>query len=340
MKVIFFLSFVVFIACNDKIEEKQEQQSVLTLLSKEIALTPNNPELFVKRAEYFITENNLQSALVDYQQCLKLLPSNGHYHYKVAYLYYEIAKVDKTKQRYPEKALSHLEKALQLHSDSILVLLLKAELQLVFSEPKKAILHLNQVIELDYNVPKAHLLKGYIYSALGDEVKAKQFFHNAIDIDVNYEEAYVQLGLIYQKKKDSTAVMFYKNVLRITPNNKLALFNLAKFYQDTEQWNYAIEYYTTLLQYYPTYSDAYYNLGFVHIKLGLYDIASKDFSQAISFNSNFFQAFYSRGHCYETLGDIYHAELDYKKAISINPSYDAAQVSLENLYTKNKQIKK
>ena len=202
MRFLLFISFIVLLACNNHVEKKQENpKSVLTLLSEDISNTPNNPALFVKRAEYFLSENNLESALMDYKECVKLSPENGGYHYEVAYLYYEIAKLDRTKQQYPEKALMHLEKTIALHTDTIPALLLKGELHLAFNEVKGAIDCLNQVIELDYNIPKAHLLKGYIYSALGEEDRAIQFFHNAVTINPAQEDAYVQLGLIYQEKK-------------------------------------------------------------------------------------------------------------------------------------------
>ena len=341
MRFLLFISFIALLACNNQSEQGQVYpDSELTILSKEIAKSPNNPQLFIKRAEYFLSENNLESALMDYKECVKLSPNNGQYHYQLALLYYEIAKVDRTKHQYPNKAFIHAGKSLTLIPNHIPSLLLKGELHLAaISQEKEAISYFNQVIELDYNTPKAHLLKGYIYAKLGEQDKAIQFFHNTVDIDPTQEEAYVQLGLIYQQRKDSTAVLYYQNTLKINPQNKMALFNLAKFYQDMEQWNEAIESYTHLLQIYPTYADAYYNIGFVHIKLGIYDVAANDFSQAISFNPDFFEAYYSRGHCYETLGDIARAESDYKKAIQIEDDYQNAKDALNALMKRNKQIK-
>ncbi|MBC8266021.1 MAG: tetratricopeptide repeat protein [Flavobacteriales bacterium] len=321
-------------------DKNLKPKSELALLSEDITKNPNNPSVFIKRAIYFEAKDNLEAALMDYKECVRLAPNNEQYHFKLASLYFEIAKIDRLKRQYPEKAFFHAEKSLKLNPNYIPSLILKGELHLIESNLKESISPLNKVIELDYNSPKAHLLKGYIYSLLGEEDKAIQFFHNAIDIDVNLEDAYIQLGLIYQKNNDSTAVIYYKNTLRINPKNKLALYNLAKFYQDVKLWNESIKAYTHLLQLYPTYADGYYNIGFVHIKLGLYDIAANDFSQAISFNPAFFEAYFSRGHCFETLGDVYRAELDYKEALRINPDYQDAKDALKILYFNNQQIRK
>jgi len=342
MRFIFFISLFIFLCCNNQKQEKQKEPiSELAILSQAISTSPNNPAHFVKRAEYFLSKDNLESALMDYKECVKFSPNNRNYHYKLAFLYFEIAKYDRIQHQYPDKAFSHVEKSLLLDPNHIPSLLLKGELHLAaISQEKEAIACLNQIIELDYNTPRAHLLKGYIYAKLGEQKKAMQYFHNAIDINPSLEDAYLQLGLIFQQRKDSIAVIYYRNVLKINPKNKLALFGLGSYYQETEQWNEAIKAYTHLLQIYPTYADAYYNIGFVHIKLGLYDVAANDFSQAISFNPNFYEAYFSRGHCFETLGDIARAELDYRRAIEINRDYKNAKDALYTLLKKNQQIKK
>jgi len=341
MKFIFFISFFILLSCNNqRQQEKEKPRSELAILSQAISASPNTPVNFVKRAEYFLAKDNLESALMDYKECVKLSPTNGDYHYKLAFLYFEIAKYDKEQHQYPTKAFYHVEKSLQLARNHIPSLLLKSELLLAaISQEKEAITCLNQIIELDYNTPRAHLLKGYIYARLGEQEKAIQHFYNAIDINPSLEDAYLQLGLIFQQRKDSTAITYYRNVLKINPKNKLALFGLGSYYQKTEQWNEAIKAYTHLLQTHPTYADAYYNIGFVHIKLGLYDVASNDFSQAISFNPNFFEAYFSRGHCFETLGDIARAESNYRKAIEINRDYKNAIDALYDLLKKNQQMK-
>ena len=51
---------------------------------------------------------------------------------------------------------------------------------------------------------------------------------------------------------------------KINPKNKLALFGVGSYYQETEQWNEAIKAYTHLLQTHPAYADAYYNIGFIN----------------------------------------------------------------------------
>lgn len=335
----FLIFAIVLSACQSKKEEKTVINSPIATLSKAIAEHPNNPKVYEDRAIYFENNNNLEGALSDYLEMLKLVKNNENYHYNAAHCYFEIAKKDHSKHNYPELANQHVSTALQLNPKHIPSLVLKGELHLIKREYKEAIQYLNIAIEQNYNTASAHMLKGYIYKELQEEENAIQYFRNAININPKYEDAYIQLGLIYHAKLDSTAVTYYKNALTINPKNQLALYNIGVFYQANEQWNQAIEAYTLLLQTFPTFSDGYYNMGFIHIKLGLYDIAINDFSQAIAFSNKSYQSYFSRGHCYETLGDVLHAEMDYKKAIEINPSYQSAIDALKNLQIKNKLIK-
>jgi|MDSW01.2.fsa_nt_gb tetratricopeptide (TPR) repeat protein len=342
MKYIFLSYFLIFFSCTNQENNivKEELQSELVILSKAISVAPNSSENYLNRAKYFTSKDNLESALLDYKECVSLSPDNYKYHLYLANTYFEIAKYDITQYKYPNKAFIHVEKSLNIQPDYIPSLLLKAELHLsAINQEKEAFECLNRIINIDYNIPKAHLLKGYVYFKLGDNLKAMQFFYNSIDIDPTMEEAYLQLGLIFQQMEDSTALIHYRNVLKINPKNKLALFGIGSYYQESEQWNKSISAYIELLDYYPTYANAYYNIGFIHIKLGLYDIAVDDFSQAISFNPDFYEAYFSRGHCFETLGNVTNAELDYRKAILINSEYQYAKDALTALLKNNKNIK-
>ena len=60
MRFLLFISFIALLACNNQSEQGQVYpDSELTILSKEIAKSPNNPQLFIKRAEYFLSENKI-----------------------------------------------------------------------------------------------------------------------------------------------------------------------------------------------------------------------------------------------------------------------------------------
>ena len=94
MRFIFFISFVILLSCNNHKQEKQEKpRSELAILSQAISTLPNKPEHFVKRAEYFLEKDNLESALMDYKECVRLSPNNGNYHYKLPIYYMQTISI-------------------------------------------------------------------------------------------------------------------------------------------------------------------------------------------------------------------------------------------------------
>ena len=59
MRFLLFISFITLLACNNQTDQgKAYPDSELTILSKEIAKSPNSPQLFIKRAEYFLSEKS------------------------------------------------------------------------------------------------------------------------------------------------------------------------------------------------------------------------------------------------------------------------------------------
>ena len=74
MRFIFFISFFILLSCHNQKQEKQEKpRSELAILSQAISASPNNPEHFVKRAEYFL------DIVLDIQDELEI-PSHVIYH--------------------------------------------------------------------------------------------------------------------------------------------------------------------------------------------------------------------------------------------------------------------
>ena len=197
MKYIFLSYLLILFSCNNQENDNvtEELQSELIVLSKAISLSPHITENYLNRAKYFASKDNLESALLDYKECVSLSPDNYEYHYYLANTYFEIAKYDKAQYKYPNQAFIHVKKSLDIQPDYIPSLLLKGELHLsAINQEKEAFECLNRVISIDYNTPKAHLLKGYVYFKLGDNQKAMQFFYNTIDINPEMEEAYLIEG--------------------------------------------------------------------------------------------------------------------------------------------------
>ena len=339
MRIIAFCFVFLTFSCGVS-EDKQAEKSEIATLSDAIEKDPTNTVLLLERANYNKSQTNFESALYDFKQCLALDSLNADFQFAVAEIYFELSKGPQANSKYPGLAKYHLEKAIKINTKDFKSHALLGELLISYAKYKEAIEHLNSSLKIEYNQAKTHLLLGYTFKQLKQEKEAVNCFRNAININPEYKEAYVQLGQHFHLKKDTLAVVYYDNALRIDSTDELVLYNKAVFYQSLLDWNKALEAYVALHKAHPFHASGHYNLGFIHMELGLHDVATNNFSDAIYSNSEFFEAYYSRGSCFETLGNIAQATSDYKRAIIINPNYTYAIDALKELERKNKNYKK
>jgi tetratricopeptide (TPR) repeat protein len=339
MRNIAFVSFIFLWACGVD-QDKKEKQSEIVILSENIQNDPTNTDLLLARANYNKEQDNLESSLFDLNQCVQLDSLNNAFHFSVAEIYFELSKKTNADGKYPSLAIHHLDKALKLNINDEKSHALLGELMLAYAKYKEAIEHFNSSLKIEYNQAKTHMLMGYAFKQLTQEDDAINCFRNAVNVDPEYKEAFVQLGQMFHVRRDTTAVVYYDNALRLDSTDEMILYNKALFYQSIMQWNAALEAYAALHKVNAFHSSGHYNIGFIHMELGLYDVAANNFSDAIYGNSEFYEAYYSRGNCFETLGNIAQAEVDYRRAIEINPDYTFAVDALKALDLRNKKFNK
>ena len=334
-----FITFLFLWACGVA-EDKKEKESEIVILSEKIKNDPTNTDLLLARANYNKEQDNLESSLFDLNQCVQLDSLNNAFHFSVAEIYFELSKKTNADGKYPSLAIHHLDKALKLNINDEKSHALLGELMLAYAKYKEAIEHFNSSLKIEYNQAKTHMLMGYAFKQLTQEDDAINCFRNAVNVDPEYKEAFVQLGQMFHVRRDTTAVVYYDNALRLDSTDEMILYNKALFYQSIMQWNAALEAYAALHKVNAFHSSGHYNIGFIHMELGLYDVAANNFSDAIYGNSEFYEAYYSRGNCFETLGNIAQAEVDYKRAIAINPDSTFAIDALKVLDLRNKKFNK
>jgi len=329
-----YFAFLFFSSSCSLFEEK-EQRSEIQMLSDEITQNPRDIKLLYNRVSYNRSRNNLESALFDLKEIVRLDSLSSDNHFNIAEVYFELSKGENPKYTYPSLAKRHLDKSIKLDDQNKVALSLMGQLLLAYKRYEDAVQLFNQSLKIDYNQEETHMLMGYAFKQLEHIDDAINCFRNAVNINPDFFEAHMQLGQIFHLLGDTNALVYYNNALALDPSDEIALYNKALFYQSILDWNGALDAYATLHKAYPFHSSGHYNLGFIHMELELYDIATNNFSDAIYSNADFYEAYYSRGNCFETLGNIIQAESDYKRAIEINPQYTYAIEALERLKKNN-----
>jgi tetratricopeptide (TPR) repeat protein len=295
----------------------------LKTINAEILADPGNPDLYHKRAKYYLNDKQFEEGLADMNRVLNLDSSKCDYYMTVSDLYFAVNKTANAK--------AALEKCISLDDKNVNAILKLAELYLYVNKSAKSIEYINQVLKIDQYNAKAYFMKGMNYKDLKDTAKAISSMQTAVEQDQEYYNAYMQLGLLSAAQNNKLAVDYYRNAIRIQPKSSEAWYGLGKYYQDIGDWKNAMSTYNELLKF-DNNKNALYNIGVIFL-VGTkeYNKAAEFFTAAINVDPKYAEAYYGRGVSYQTMGDNKRAAIDFQSCLSINPDYQPAIIALNKL---------
>ena len=321
---------VMIVSCGgnkSKKENKIGKDSVAVELSKlndEIEKSPNNADLYDKRANYYITKKEFELALSDVRQAMNIDSTKANYFLTLSDIYFAQGKATASQNA--------LQKSIALDPEFIEGYMKLAELNLYLKKYEKTFELIDKALELDKLNAKAYFMKGMTYKEMGDTAKAVKAFKTTIDQDPEYYHAFIELGLLYSLKHNKLALEYFNSAIRLNPKSVEAYYALGMFCQENDKMNEALNAYTKIIQLEPKNKYAHYNMGYIHlVYLKVYDMAIKHFTNAIKCDPNYAEAFYNRGYSYELLGDIGNAREDYKEALRIKVNYQRAIEGMNRL---------
>jgi tetratricopeptide (TPR) repeat protein len=321
---------ILLVACGgnkSKEVKKNSNDSIppeLAKLNDEIEKSPNNGDLYNKRANYYITKKEFDLALTDVSKAMNIDSSKAPYFLTLSDIYFAQGKVNNCQ--------GAIQKSISLDPEFIEGFMKLAELNLYLKKYEKTFEFLDKALDLEKLNAKAHFMKGITYKEMGDTAKAVASFKTTIDQDPEYYHAFIELGLLYSIKHNKIAVDYFNSAIRLNPTSVEAYYALGMFYQENDKFNDAINAYTKIIQLDPKNKFAHYNLGYIHlVYLKVYDVALKHFTNAIKCDPNYAEAFYNRGYCSELLGDIGNAREDYKEALRLKVNYTRAIEGMNRL---------
>jgi tetratricopeptide (TPR) repeat protein len=156
-------------------------------------------------------------------------------------------------------------------------------------------------------------------------IKTEKFALFLTESFPNHDFAWKILSIVFKKTgKISESLNANEKLVRITPQNALAHYNLGNTYRELEKFSEAGESYKKAISIKPDFSEAYYNLGIVSKNNYKLEEAKKYYTQAIHLNPNFAEAYNNLGTVLENLGKLKDAEIYYKKAIAMRSNFAEA----------------
>lgn len=319
------LTVLFFVSCQHT--EKKDYSNLpkeLAALCMKIDENPEEPELYYNRFQYYYDHRQIDNAMADILQTIKLDSTQSKYYVGLSDVYFAQKQTDDSEEA--------LEKAISLDSQNNEAYLKLAELYFHLRMYNECNATLDEALKMKNHNPKAHLIRAFVLKDQQDTVGCIRMLQLVIDQDPKEIKAFLELGYIHQLKHDPIAVTYYQNALAIDPKNEEILFNLALVYQDLGNIEEAKKQYDNILAYHKDDIRALFNLGFVALIYEKdYDAAVGYFTKVLEQEPDYVEALTNRGIAFEEMKKFEQARDDYKLALKFNASYEPAINGLNRL---------
>ena len=327
-KIAIALCCVGMLACNEPVQETKPQSNEQTVetekkknpldeINDAIKASPNNPDLYIKKAEFFRKRGDVESALKEIDRAIVIDSLKPEFYLIKSDIFFN------TKQM--GLSMEFAEKALEKESGNVAANLRKAWIYHILNKSDECFTTIKEVLGKDLHNAEAYFLKGLMYKKEGNYKLAVSSFHTATEQDNDYYEAWVQLGLMFAMADNELAVSYYDNAISADSTKPDAHYNKGMYLQEHGEPRKALAEYQSIIRNNPSYYNAYFNSGFVYLELlDVQDSAILFYDKAIGLNPFYHSAYYNRGLAYERNGVFNKALRDYNKALELKPDFGLA----------------
>jgi len=328
------MSLLVLNSCEESVSETNPEpvtnqkpeapQDYIENLSDQIIESPNDGNLYVKRAMAYTERNLMELAIKDAQRALSIDSTVSYYHQvlgEVSFLKGDLGP-----------ARRQLQKAAELDPSNTDALLKLGEVHFLLRRYDEALVAVNDALREDEQLAQGYFIKGYVYKETGDTVTSISSFQTAIEVNPDFYEAYMELGSLFAFRGDPIALEYFNSALSISPKSAEAFYHKGMFFQAGNRIDQARDTYFEMLQADPNNVLGYYNLGYLYLTEYLaFDTAVAYFDSAATVRPDYVDAIYNRGLAYEEMELYGKAEDNYRQALLINPQYDLAAKGLSRI---------
>ncbi len=335
-----FLSFLAFTSCNSdekantSNEIENNEKSEIEILNEAIIAQPNNYQVYINRADFYIKNGQFADAKADADKALKLNPNVAEVSYTKGVILLETGQI--------EPSIPFFEHAIELDTNHARSYLKLAYINLAIPNYDKSIKLINKALRINKFIAEGYFLKGMWYEKQGNLALASSSYQTAIQTRGNYYEAYIAQGIVHDKQDNPLAIDFFKSAIELRPTSVEAWRLMGISYKDHGQYEEALICFDSIISMHPTFEVAYFDKGATLLQL-CYDNNPKEkndslmnealslFNQALTVNKNYVDAKYNKGLILEEQGKLAEARQEYKEILELETNYSLAIEGLNRL---------
>jgi len=185
---------------------------------------------------------------------------------------------------------------------------------------------------------------GKAYQAIGKYTEALRWFEmitNEHDEYVEYVKVLNSKGVVHRLLGDYRKAMNCgRQVLKISPNNTAACYNMGRVYAELGEELEALEFFNKVIAYKDDFMlPAYYRMGLAYEARGEYESARESYREALKIDANYIRALYHKGLMHLALGEDKHAGDSFGLLLEIKPEDSDAKSDKELLKSLKERAK-
>lgn len=325
----FFTSLLVagcILSCKPKSETEKipvTGDPAIDEISTAISKNPQDPSLYIRRAEVLYEKQAYDQAIEDLAAALKLDSLNLRAHHLLADVYLDDYQ--------SARALSTLQRATLLYPDSINTKLKLSEFQLILKQYDASLNTLADIMKISPGDPEALFMLGMVYKDQGKTDQAIAAFQSAVERNPDLSEAWVILGDLMDRTNNPLAKQYFDNAVRVDPNNVAAWHAKAYFLQNNDQIDEALGIYRRIHTMDAQYPEAYLNAAILLMYRDSLDAAMKELNILEKIDPTNAATWFYKGKIYQFKGQIQEARAAFEQALRLDKDYHQARDGLNEL---------
>lgn len=321
-----FFFIVLLSACNGSSPQNadlQKAETPIAQLNEAIKNSPENADLYFKRAQIFHQSETYLDAIADLSKAVELDSNQFEYYHLLADVYLDSYKsfdalrvMKSTVERFPDNTSSYLK---------------LAEFQHILKKHRDVFETVDKVLKKDPQNAEAYFMMGLSLKEINETNRAINSFQSAVENNPQLIDAWIILGQMYTELGDPLALKYFDNALLIEPNNLDVMHAKAYYLNEQKDTDGALAMYKEMISKDPKYKEAYLNLGLIYLEMDSLKRAISNFDILLEVAPLTIAGYYYRGLTKELAGDMVGAKSDFKQALKFSPNYAKAQEGLQRV---------